>query len=316
MNASPLPEELGSTFSVGAARDAGVTPARLRAADLSKPFHGVRQVFHALDTAPEASLEQLMLNSALRYAHRMTDHEFFSHVAAAVIWGLPLPYWLLVGRLPDTAVLAPRRHTKARGVIGHSVKPGMAHVTVHPVYGVRVMTPASTWASLASLQHHLEDVVAVADAVVREPLHDEDPPALATLAQLEQAAGAGRRVGVWRLRAALPLVSTRSRSRPESWLRLTLLDAGLPEARVNFDVVEGGAWLGQVDLAYPELKVAVEYEGEHHLTDPVQWAEDIRRVERLTEAGWRVIRVTKSDLFEHPALLAARVRRALFLRAG
>lgn len=256
-----------------------------------------------------------MLNHVLQYAHRMTEHEFFSHVAAAVIWGLPLPYWLLVGRMLDVAVFAPRRAPEGQGVSGHAVKPGMAHTVIHPVHGVRVMTPASTWASLAPLYQHLEDVVAVADAVVREPMHREDPPPLATVEQLEQAARAGRRVGVWRLRAALPLVSTRSRSRPETWLRLVLRDGGLPEAAVNFDVVEHGVWIAQVDVAYIDLKVAVEYEGEHHLMDPAQWYEDIRRIERLTEAGWRVIRVTKADVFQHPAPLVARVRRALALRS-
>ena len=31
------------------------------------------------------------------------------------------------------------------------------------------------------------------------------------------------------------------------------------------------------NLGYPELRIAIEYEGEHHLTDPLQWAEDIAR---------------------------------------
>ena len=60
-------------------------------------------------------------------------------------------------------------------------------------------------------------------------------------------------------------------------MRLTVIDAGLPQPEVNYDVIEAGRWLGQVDLAYPELRIAIEYEGEHHLTDPLQWAEDIAR---------------------------------------
>ncbi|MEZ5213696.1 MAG: DUF559 domain-containing protein [Microbacterium sp.] len=70
----------------------------------------------------------------------------------------------------------------------------------------------------------------------------------------------------------------------------------------------------QVDLAYPELKIAIEYEGEHHLTDPAQWAEDIARMDRLVEAGWRVIRVTKSEVFRDPARLIERIRRAVGAR--
>ena len=67
----------------------------------------------------------------------------------------------------------------------------------------------------------------------------------------------------------------------------------------------------QVDFALPRIRLALEYEGEHHLTDPVQWAKDIARMERLIELGWRVMRVTQSDLFGPPELLVARIRRAI-----
>ena len=72
--------------------------------------------------------------------------------------------------------------------------------------------------------------------------------------------------------------------------------------------------MGCVDLAYPELKIAIEYEGEQHLFDSQQWTADIARQERLVEAGWRVIRVTKSDLFNHPRSMVERVRRAIRAR--
>jgi len=70
-------------------------------------------------------------------------------------------------------------------------------------------------------------------------------------------------------------------------------------------------WIAQVDFALPRIRLALEYEGEHHLTDPVQWAKDIARMERLIELGWRVMRVTQSDLFGTPELLVARIRRAI-----
>lgn len=134
---------------------------------------------------------------------------------------------------------------------------------------------------------------------------------LATRVQLEAAVAAGRRVGAARLRAVLPRAIPRSRSRAETWLRLILVDAGLPEPEANVDVVEAGVWLGQVDLGYPALRVALEYEGEHHLTDPRQWAADIARYDRLAESGWRVIRVTKAEVFGRTDDLVERVRRAL-----
>jgi len=84
---------------------------------------------------------------------------------------------------------------------------------------------------------------------------------------------------------------------------------------LNYDVYEGGIRLGCVDLAYPELRIAIEYEGEHHLLDPEQWTRDIARYERLTAAGWRVIRVTKTELFGNPAEVVRRVRAAIAERS-
>lgn len=82
MHRPPLPAELGPSFSVADALAAGATPSRLRALDLVRPFHGVRQrkVVDAHDASPEAALLRLIA----QYACRMTEHEFFSHTAAAV----------------------------------------------------------------------------------------------------------------------------------------------------------------------------------------------------------------------------------------
>ncbi|MEI5583625.1 MULTISPECIES: hypothetical protein [unclassified Agromyces] len=37
----------------------------------------------------------------------------------------------------------------------------------------------------------------------------------------------------------------------------------------------------------------VEYEGAHHLTDPVQWARDLERYDDLALSGWLVIRPSR-----------------------
>lgn len=307
MHRASLPPELGDAFSVAAARSLGVTASRLRARDLDRPFPGVRAL--PSDSPPQG--ERMPVERALAYAHRMTEHQFFTHATAALLWGLPLPPRLSARTLVDVGVFSPRRTPVGAGVRGHAIREGAAHVGLHPVHGVPVASPASVWAQLGSQLRDLRDLVAVADAIVRVPLHADHAPALATREQLAAAMGVGRRVGVARLRHALPRVSERARSRPETWLRLIVEDAGLPAPEVNFDVFEDGVWLAQVDLAFPEVRVALEYEGEHHLTDPVQWAKDIARYERLEAAGWRVLRVTKGDVFAAPGALVARVRAAL-----
>ncbi|MBW8870814.1 MAG: DUF559 domain-containing protein [Leifsonia sp.] len=71
-----------------------------------------------------------------------------------------------------------------------------------------------------------------------------------------------------------------------------------------------GSFVARVDLAYPEWRLALEYEGDHHRTDRGQWHKDIDRQSRLEDLGWRVIRVTAADVAA-PASLLARLQRAV-----
>jgi very-short-patch-repair endonuclease len=48
-------------------------------------------------------------------------------------------------------------------------------------------------------------------------------------------------------------------------------------------------------MGWEEWKLAVEYDGDHHRTDPVQFGKDIERMEYVTGLGWRVIRVAKAN---------------------
>jgi hypothetical protein len=115
--------------------------------------------------------------------------------------------------------------------------------------------------------------------------------------------GAGR-WGATRARRALGLCDRRSQSPPESWVRVACALAGLPTPVPQFEVHADGAWLAQVDLAWPEHRVVVEYEGAYHF-DGLQIIKDDRRYERLTAAGWTVIRLAAHDLRD----LAEVVRR-------
>jgi very-short-patch-repair endonuclease len=87
-------------------------------------------------------------------------------------------------------------------------------------------------------------------------------------------------------------------SRPESLLRLLLQEDGYRDLEVNPAVaVEDGRRILHPDLCLPSLRIALEYEGDGHRTNPRQWRADIERRELFEAAGWRVIRVTALDLF-------------------
>lgn len=120
--------------------------------------------------------------------------------------------------------------------------------------------------------------------------------------------------GVVAAREAFELVRERSESVRETWLRLLLVLAGLPEPEVNVDVrTPDGVFVARVDLLYRRWKVVVEYDGRHHETDARQWARDRRRREALEALGYRVIVVAAADA-KHPQDVVRRVHRALVAR--
>jgi len=123
------------------------------------------------------------------------------------------------------------------------------------------------------------------------------------------AAAHPRSPGLRRLEAALELVDPGAQSPRESYLRLLLIDAGLPRPQTQIPVLGAdGIPVAYLDLGWAEWLVAVEYDGDHHRIDRRQFTKDIRRMEMLEEMGWVVIRVVAED---HPAGIIRRVRKAL-----
>ena len=76
-------------------------------------------------------------------------------------------------------------------------------------------------------------------------------------------------------------------------LRLDLLAAGFPEPEPNGVVLLTSGRSTRADLVFRVFKVIVEYDGQHHREDAVQWAKDVDRLNELAANGWIVIRVNK-----------------------
>ena len=148
-------------------------------------------------------------------------------------------------------------------------------------------TPLRTSVDLA--RKYREDVaVAAIDALARA--------ARLTVADIREAAERhpGQR-GLKRARTTIALVDPGAESPAESRLRLLIVKAGFPRPVTQHPIDnEYGVLIGEVDLAWPDLEVAVEYEGRHHM-DPDQIRKDIARIEEMIEMGWLVIRVTSRD---------------------
>ncbi len=114
--------------------------------------------------------------------------------------------------------------------------------------------------------------------------------------------------GLRRLRAALPLVDGGAASPKETWLRLLLIDAGLPIPAAQIPVVDGYWPVAFLDLGWEQFKVAVEYDGDHHRSDRRQYVKDHKRLDKLQQLGWIVVRVIAED---KPEDVVRRVRSAL-----
>jgi very-short-patch-repair endonuclease len=76
------------------------------------------------------------------------------------------------------------------------------------------------------------------------------------------------------------------------------LKSRFPQPFVNFKVHHPHTrenWL--VDLAYPQLKIAIEYQGAEFHTSKESLCKDSRKISALQGLGWSVIPVTSDDVF-------------------
>jgi hypothetical protein len=113
-------------------------------------------------------------------------------------------------------------------------------------------------------------------------------------------------------RAALSLMDGGAQSPKESWLRLVLMDAGLPRPVTQIRITDGDL-VAYLDLGWEEPMVALEYDGDQHRNDRRQYVKDIRRAEMVNRLGWHVIKVINED---RPNVVVQRARDALARRSA
>lgn len=174
------------------------------------------------------------------------------------------------------------------------------------VHGVAVTTPLRTCLDLGCRLSRRAALAAMDSFMRRHGLTRGD--------MLRAAPRYFRRRGVVQLRQLIPLADPRAESQPESWMRIDIVDAGLPAPEPQYWVTIGGRPVFRLDLAYPHAKVAVEYDGREFHEGAEQQAADKKRREWLRERGWMVI-VLDKDSFTPEAVAAwtSELRAALRL---
>ena len=305
---APLPPHLAEgPFTTRDALIAGVSRGRLDAADLSTPFRGLR-VPPGFDPADLRQLCAAILP-------RLRPGEHFSHITALRLWGAPvrpLPYSFAEGEpeILHVSVPPPHRATRLRGIAAHQISDSRVRVLWHE--GLPRCDPASAWLQSAQFLEPRELLVA-GDALCLSPRGPQAcaGPLLSTEELRERCRGSSRR-GSRRARATAELVRDGAESRMETLLRYALVSAGLAEPVVQFAVRSPrGDFVGRFDLAYPERRVLIEYDGEQHRTDRRRYRLDIRRLDAARSLGYRVVRVLAEDLRDSPRSVVARVLTAL-----
>ena len=153
--------------------------------------------------------------------------------------------------------------------------------------GVMVTTPLRTALDLGCILRR-RDALAALDQFRRHYGFTEQSLAQAATRYF-------RRRGVVQLRHLIALSDSRAESPRETWTRLEIIDAGIAAPVPQFEIELDGTVIFRLDHAYPEHRVAVEYDGVdfHHSDDQLE--HDARRRAWLRDHEWRVIVVRRGD---------------------
>lgn len=197
---------------------------------------------------------------------------------------------------------APAEVVVARG--GVASRPGLlvrrdelAPVEVTEVAGCAVTGPLRTAYDLARRLPLVEAVVAVDALAFAQGIVPDDVLLLAR-----------RRLGsrgTRQLPEVVALSNAYAESPMETRIRLALHFAGLPPPVLQYPV---GPY--RLDMAYPQLMVAVEYDGRDHL-DPERALRDLQRATYLGRCGWVVLRFRAAVVLGRPWWMASTVRDTL-----
>lgn len=286
---APVPGQLGRAPFLGSA---AVAAGLVRRKRLSGP--SFRRVLHGVYVSRGVVIDHGVKCQAA--ALLLPKTHALSGVSAAWCYGV---------RLASTAHAVIASTTGAVHVEGaHGIRVHQTPLDPGDVRlreGLVLTTPVRAAWDIATLEPP-DDAIAILDAMVRDRL----------LTANELRTRVALSGGLWRVtrvRQAVDLVDGRSESPPESRIRVAVIRAGLPRPIPQFEVRVDGIFIARVDLAWPDAKVAVEYDGSHH-ADVLQMRRDRRRLNGLVHAGWTVIHATALDLAD-PTTLVEQIRAAL-----
>ena len=270
-----------------------LTPRQLRRLPWLQVF---RDVY--LDTT-ELDPQRIPHDILCRAASMLLPPEaVFAGKSAAFLHGVAL-----IETTATVEVMVPkqRRCGPKRGI---AVSKGEISATdVTSCRGLATLTPRRTALEIARRLPTAEAVV-VLDAMAHAGLVEQSD-----LRGRVNVTPSNRR-GYARAERAIHLMDARAESPQESRFRVKLARHDLLPPSPQWEIYDGDGFVARVDFAWPNRKLAVEYDGIWH-AEPGQQERDRLRDERLARCGWRVLHVTADLMNDDFASIVRQIEAAL-----
>lgn len=91
---------------------------------------------------------------------------------------------------------------------------------------------------------------------------------------------------------------------------------GLPEPVPQHEIWNGTRFVARVDAAYPQWRIAIEYDSVEHHAGATAIRRDSARRNRIWSAGWYPLTATKDDIDDGGVVLYAAITVARDQRAS
>lgn len=109
------------------------------------------------------------------------------------------------------------------------------------------------------------------------------------------------------VRGLLQHADPRAESAMESETRLAMIDYAVPLPELQYEIRGGAGERWRVDFAWPQARVAAEYESVDWHAGRAAMLRDKARLASLQDAGWTVIPIVVDDVRQTPWRMAARI---------
>ncbi|MGH2692980.1 MAG: type IV toxin-antitoxin system AbiEi family antitoxin domain-containing protein [Actinomycetota bacterium] len=278
----------------GQALSFGLSPSALGRRLASGRLQPIHPGIYLL-TGTRGTWEQRLLAACL-WAHGVASHR-----AAAALWGLGIDR-------RETVEITSSRRLRRAGLLVHVGRLTSADTTS---FGrIPVTTIPKTLLDMGAVQDR-----EVVEAAVTEAIRKGRTSGDKLKAFLSDKGGKGRRGS----KMLGSIVESIGDSRVESVLELKLKRLlgrhGLPEPLTQYTIRNAGSFVARVDLAYPEIRLAIEADGYRYHSGRDSWKRDLARRNVLTGLGWHVVHATWDDVTKRPHNLLDQIRNAMGLLA-